>query len=127
MPYTATHLASIEAPSRTDVEQLAGLTVLEFGTTWCGHCRAAQPALQAALSPRAGVQHLKVEDGPGQRLGRSFGIKLWPTLVFLRNGQEVDRMVRPTEAAAIAQVLDRWGPEGQEDTLRPGLAPTPSP
>ena len=107
MPYTATHLASIEAPSRADVDQLPGLTVLEFGTAWCEHCRAAQPALQAALGSGADVHHLKIEDGPGQRLGRSFGVKLWPTLVFLREGLERERLVRPTDAQTIAQSLER--------------------
>ena len=107
MPYTANHLCAIEAPSRGEVDQLPGLTVLEFGTSWCGHCRAAQPALQTALSPRANVRHLKVEDGPGQRLGRSFGVKLWPTLVLLRDGHEVERLVRPTESTSITQALDR--------------------
>ena len=41
------------------------------------------------------VRHLKVEDGPGQPLGRSFGVKLWPTFVFLRDGREVEKAVRP--------------------------------
>lgn len=107
MPYTANHLASIEAPNRADVDQLPGLTLLEFGTSWCSHCRAAQPALQAALATRDDVRHLKIEDGPGQRLGRSFGVKLWPTLVFLRDGLELERLVRPTDTAVITQALER--------------------
>ena len=66
--------------------------VLEFGTHWCGWCQGAQPHVQAAFSQAgAEVPHVKVEDGPGRRLGRSFGIKLWPTLVFLKDGVEVAR------------------------------------
>lgn len=107
MPYAATHLSSIEAPSRTDIDQLPGPTLLEFGTSWCSHCQAAQPALQSALAPRAAVRHLKIEDGPGQLLGRSFGVKLWPTLVFLRDGHEVDRLVRPADETTIIQALNR--------------------
>lgn len=112
MPYTANHLSSIEAPHRADVDQLSGLTILEFGTTWCGHCRAAQAPLQAALEHQPEVRHLKIEDGPGQRLGRSFGVKWWPTLVLLRDGREVERLVRPTETASIAQALDRLATAG---------------
>jgi thioredoxin 1 len=41
------------------------------------------------------VRHLPVEDGPGQPLGRSFQVKLWPTFVFLRDGRVVRRLVRP--------------------------------
>jgi len=47
------------------------------------------------------VRHLKIEDGPGRPLGRSFRVKLWPTLVFLRDGVEVARVVRPADAKQI--------------------------
>jgi thioredoxin 1 len=96
------YLSETEAPLRADVDALRGLTVLEFGTDWCGHCRAAQPAVQQALAQLPAWQHLKVEDGPGRALGRSYRIKLWPTLVLLRDGQEVVRVVRPT---AMHEVL----------------------
>ena len=46
-----------------------------------------------------------MEDGPGQPLGRSFRVKLWPTLVFLRDGQEVARLVRPQDAQSIHEAL----------------------
>lgn len=87
---------AIREPARTDVEAMDGTTVLEFGAPWCGHCQAAQPALEQALSRRDDVRHLKIEDGKGRPLGRSFRVKLWPTLVILSDGAEVARMVRPT-------------------------------
>ena len=83
------------APSRDEVDALAGATVLEFGTGWCGWCRSAQPLIAGAFASHPEVRHIKVEDGPGRPLGRSFRIKLWPTLVFLRDGQEVARVTRP--------------------------------
>src|SRR5690606_25354671 len=79
---------SPEQPERSEIAALAGPMVLEFGTNWCGYCRAAQPLVERALADYPGVGHLKVEDGPGRVLGRSFRVKLWPTLVFLRDGQE---------------------------------------
>lgn len=96
------YLSEIEAPSRADVEALRGLTFLEFGTEWCGHCRAAQPVVAQALAQHPQWQHLKVEDGSGRALGRSYRVKHWPTLVLLRDGQEVARVVRPT---AVHEVL----------------------
>jgi thioredoxin 1 len=92
-------------PTRAEVDALAGPTLLEFGTGWCGFCRAAQPLVAAALAQFPGVRHLKVEDGSGLPLGRSFGVRLWPTLVFLKDGQEVMRAIRPTSADAIAAAL----------------------
>jgi len=79
--------------------------LLEFGTDWCGHCRAAQPALAEIQLADTGWRHLKVEDGPGRALGRSFRVKLWPTLILLKDGQEAARLVRPTQAQDIRQAL----------------------
>lgn len=98
---------SPEQPERSEIAGLAGPMVLEFGTNWCGYCRAAQPLVERALADYPSVGHLKVEDGPGRVLGRSFRVKLWPTLVFLRDGQELARVVRPTSAGSLAAALDR--------------------
>jgi thioredoxin 1 len=106
-PYAA------EALSRAEVDALPGPTVLEFGTNWCGICQAATPAIAQALAAQAAaapLRHLRVEDGPGRPLGRSFGIKLWPTLVLLQDGREVARVVRPQQAAAIGDALAALAP-----------------
>jgi thioredoxin 1 len=94
-------------PKRSEVDALQGPTLIEFGSPWCGYCRRAQPLLQSALSDQPGVRHIKVADASGRRLGRSYGVKLWPTLVFLKDGKEVDRVVRPVHAAEIADALAR--------------------
>ena len=84
---------------------LAGPVVVQFGTDGCGYCIAAERHIKPALEAAPGVQHLKVEDGKGYPLGRSFRVKLWPTLVFLRDGQELARVVRPTNRVALDEAL----------------------
>lgn len=82
-------------PSREEIDATAGLVLLEFGVDWCGHCQLAAPAVVAALEEHPGVRHIQVEDGPGRPLGRSFRVKLWPTLIMLADGVEAGRIVRP--------------------------------
>ncbi|MEH3022143.1 MAG: thioredoxin family protein [Pseudomonas oryzihabitans] len=103
MPMTTAYAA--QEPTRAEVDALPGVTLLEFGAPWCGHCRAVQPLLATALAQCPGVRHLKIEDGAGRRLGRSFRIKLWPTLVLLRDGQELARLVRPRDVQALDEML----------------------
>ena len=92
-------------PTLADIEALDGASLLEFGTPWCGWCRAAQPAIASAMAQHPAVRHLKVEDGSGRPLGRSFRVKLWPTLVFLQGGREAARLVRPQGEEPIRQAL----------------------
>lgn len=102
MPINETYTA--DAPSRAEVDTLDGITLLEFGTAWCGHCRAAQPLLTSAMAHRD-IRHLKIEDGPGRPLGRSFRVKLWPTLILMHRGEELGRVVRPVDTQEIEALL----------------------
>jgi thioredoxin 1 len=108
MPATQEYAAT--EPSRPEVEALAGPTVLEFGNAWCGHCRRAQPLIHEAFAAHPAVRHIKIADASGRRLGRSFAVKLWPTLIFLANGKEVARLVRPADVPAIRAALCRIDP-----------------
>ena len=103
MPYDAIYRE--EAPERADLDASRGLQLLEFGANWCGHCQAAQTAICTVLSAWPDLSHRKVEDGPGRRLGRSYRVKLWPTLILLRDGREVGRIVRPTAAHDVSELL----------------------
>ena len=94
-------------PGREEVDAWSGPALLEFGSPWCGWCRRAQPLVAEALAAHPHVRHVKIADASGRRLGRSFGVKLWPTLVFLRDGREVSRLVRPGDAGAIRAALER--------------------
>jgi thioredoxin 1 len=92
-------------PRREEVDAMPGPTLLEFGSPWCGWCRRAQPLVAEGLARHPRVRHIKIADASGRRLGRSFRVKLWPTLVFLSDGKETVRLVRPDDAQPIAEAL----------------------
>lgn len=100
MPYQT------QQPERADIDAMDAPVALEFGTDWCGYCRAATPVIREAVLQAPGIMHIKVEDGPGRKLGRSFRVKLWPTVVVLVRGQEVARVVRPADANEVRAALD---------------------
>ena len=103
MTYIPTY--AVDAPERAEIDALPGSLLLEFGVDWCPHCQGAQPAIEAALRDYPDLRHVKVEDGPGRPLGRSFRVKLWPTLIFMVHGQEVARLVRPESVGEISGAL----------------------
>ena len=96
----ANYLTPAEAPTRTQVDALAGPVVIEFGTVWCGYCRSFAPILQELLKRHPQVTHIRVEDGPRRPLGRSFLVRLWPTLVFMKDGHIVQQIARPMREEA---------------------------
>ena len=89
-------------PTLAEIDRLPGPVMLEFGASWCGYCRALRPHLTTLLAEFPQVRHIRVEDGKGQPLGRSFRVKLWPTLVFLRDGKVIRQAVRPAAAEVRA-------------------------
>ena len=105
MPMTDDY-AAIE-PTRAEIDALQGPTVLEFGSVSCGWCVRAQSLLKSAFATHPDVRHIKIEDGSGQPLGRSFGVKLWPTLVFMKEGKEVTRLIRPSRPQEVAEAFEK--------------------
>lgn len=95
------HTYAAVEPGRVEIDAMQGAAVIEFGAPWCPHCVAVQPLLSSAIASHPDVVHIKIEDGKGKPLGRSYRVKLWPTLIFLKNGQEMARLVRPADSAEI--------------------------
>jgi thioredoxin 1 len=96
MPAEREYRDETQAPTREEVDRAAGRVLLEFGAPACGICRALAPRVAMLLDRHPEVRHIKVEDGPGRPLGRSFGVRLWPNLVFLRDGRVVRQLDRPS-------------------------------
>ena len=92
-------------PTRADIDKMPGPVLLEFGAEWCSYCNALRPHLAKLSQEFPQVRHIRIEDGQGLPLGRSFGVKLWPTFIFMRwqLAWLSRELVRPAPAAAILQ------------------------
>lgn len=113
---------TVNGPARSEIDAMDEPVVVEFGTSWCGYCAAAQPLIADAFSKHPEVRHIKIEDGKGRPAGRSFGVKLWPTLIFMNRGKEITRVVRPRDSQEIDRALYRLKgiPESGESNLLEG-------
>ena len=92
-------------PSRQEIDQCSGALMLEFGAVWCQYCQAAQGIIMSEISQYPSIRHIRIEDGKGRRLGRTFTVKLWPTLIFIKDGLERKRLVRHFSALEIQKAL----------------------
>ena len=86
-----------EEPTREEIDNTTGPLLLEFGANWCGHCQSLSPTVEELLQERPNIAHLRIADGRGKPLGRSFRVKLWPTFVLLQDGNVLAQLVRPTD------------------------------
>ncbi|WDE06304.1 thioredoxin family protein [Thalassomonas viridans] len=96
-----------DAPTFEQVSELPGDAILEFGAPWCSHCQEAAPAVQEVLTEYSNLPHIKIYDGKGKPLGRAFKVKLWPTVILLRDGKELARLVRPVSAEEVRQLVSK--------------------
>jgi thioredoxin len=76
--------------------------ILYFSATWCGPCKNFKPIMES-ISNSIPVQFIDVDQNP--TLSAQYGIKSIPTLVFLKDGQEINK--RPG-VLSESQVKEIW-------------------
>ena len=84
-----------------------GLTVVDFGAEWCGPCRNLAPIIEQLAKDYDGtvnIGKLDVDNNPETAV--KYGVRNIPTLLFLRDGVEVDKSVGAPTAAQLKAKID---------------------
>lgn len=84
------------------------LVLLDLWAPWCGPCRMVAPVLESLAARYAGrIKVVKVNVDEAPMAAQRFDARSIPTLVFLKDGQPVDRVVGAQPEPALASTIDR--------------------
>lgn len=101
-------LPSVDLAGFAAVAAVPGVTVLDFGAARCPPCRVMEPILAAiAAEYRGRAQVVAIDADEEIELAARFNVRALPTLILLRDGAEVGRVVGSRARAFVTGMLDR--------------------
>ena len=101
-------LTVTDATFAAEVERSPVPVVLDLWAPWCGPCRILEPVIEELATEMAGrlrFAKLNVDENPAT--ASRFTVRSIPTLLVLRGGREIDRMVGVLPKSEIARRLER--------------------
>ena len=108
LPEHMTPVKVTDATFSTEVEQSPLPVVLDMWAAWCGPCRMLEPVIEELAGQMAGrlrFGKLNVDENPVTT--SRYNVRSIPTLLVLKGGQEIDRIVGVQPKAEIARRLER--------------------
>ncbi|HOD66720.1 MAG TPA: thioredoxin [candidate division Zixibacteria bacterium] len=82
--------------------------IVDFWATWCGPCKMIAPILEEVAREYADrVKVAKIDVDSNTEVARKFGIMSIPSLIFFKNGEELDRVVGAIPKSQLTQRLEK--------------------
>lgn len=94
-----------------------GVSFIDFWAPWCGPCVRMSPTIEylANDNPNLVVAKVNVDDNP--ETSKSFHVRNIPTMVFLKEGKEVKRLVGYQSIQDMQKVIDELMDEGKHNRI----------
>lgn len=73
--------------------QLEGVCAIKFSATWCGPCKHMEPTVEKLANEFSTATFLAVDIDEAPELVQKYKIRTLPTLVIIKDGQEVERVI----------------------------------
>jgi len=90
----STPLAVTDASFEEEVLKADKLVVVDFWATWCGPCKMIAPILEDIATEYSDTLKVtKVDVDSNNAVAAKFGIMSIPSLIFFKNGEEIDRVI----------------------------------
>ncbi len=96
-----------DANFKTDVLESNKLSVIDFWAEWCGPCRAIGPVIEELAKDYAGTVNIgKVNVDNNPQISTTYGITSIPAILFVKNGEVVDKLVGAQPKANFVKKID---------------------
>jgi thioredoxin 1 len=83
------------------------LTVVDFYTTWCGPCKRMEPFIKQVKAENSDINVLQVDAEAYMEISQRYNLEGYPTLIFFKGGQVVDRALGYMDKEGIMQFVNR--------------------
>lgn len=109
MSATNTQIAHVTDDTfAAEVEQAAGLVLVDFWATWCGPCLAIAPVLEQLAGQYAGKLRVgKLDVDANQTVTQRFNVRSIPSILFFRDGRHVDTVVGAVPKATLEERIKK--------------------